>query len=271
MHGVYIIDADNTLWDTNRVYTGALRSMLSALKAQDRSFPEDFPFEVVRTADRAIAKALGEYEYDARVLALALVYHARGLEAAEAARQALAGQGENDPAFEIAARAAQSFYGYLHENPPPLFDGAKETLAALLKAGNVLILHSEGRHDRVLKTLALHQLDGFFHRVVIERKSETSFRQARALGQAMYSRAHAVPPCGCIVVGDSPQRDILFGNLIGALTVMKVGGMWGASIPHDPLHQPDYVISHWEELLHLEPHVRGRRDTAPQKPGLLYK
>lgn len=263
VHGVYIIDADNTLWDTNQVYTGAFKSMLSALRAQDRSFPEGFPFEVIRTVDRAIAKALGEYEYDARVLALALVYHARGLEPTEAARQALVARRGRDPAFEIAARAAQSFYQYLHENPPPLFDGAKETLSALLKAGNVLILHSEGQHDRVLKTLAIHQLDRFFHRVVIERKSETSFRQARALGQAIYCRARAVPHCGCTVVGDSPQRDILFGNLIGALTVMKVGGMWGANIPLDPLRQPDYVISQWEELLHLDPRARRKRDTAP--------
>lgn len=258
LHGIYIIDADNTLWDTHGVYLEAYRRMVQALQEAGYAFGEDFAstYLSIRAADRVIAQTLRDYEYDFTLLALALVHHAAGTPPEEAARRALSAPRAGRE-WKAASLAAERFYAYHDSTPPALFDRVGETLAALKHLGNVLILHSEGQPQRVHKTLASYGLDDFFHDLVLEHKSPASFARARAIGREFYRWMADVPPRDCVVVGDSPQRDILFGNLIGARTVMKPGGFWGGEIPQDPLQQPEYVVSSLGDILALEDRRRA--------------
>lgn len=258
LHGIYIIDADNTLWDTHGVYLEAYRRMVQALQEAGYSFVDDFDsvYLSIRAADRIIARTLRNYEYDSTLLALALIHHAGGSEPEDAARRALSAPRAGRE-WRAASFAAGRFYGYHDSTPPALFERASETLAALKHLGNVLILHSEGQPERVRQTLAAHGLTDFFHDLVLEYKSPASFARARAIGREFYRWIADIPPRDCVVVGDSPQRDILFGNLIGARTVMKPGGFWGGQIPEDPLQQPEYLVSSLGEILSLEHRCRA--------------
>ncbi|MDI6709340.1 MAG: HAD family hydrolase [Thermoanaerobacterales bacterium] len=258
LHGIYIIDADNTLWDTHGVYLEAYRRMVQALQEAGYAFAEDFGsvYLSIRTADRTIARTLHDYEYDFTLLALALVHHAGGSEPEEAARRALSAPRAGRE-WRAASLAASRFYAYHDSTPPALFEHAGETLAALKHLGNVLILHSEGQPERVRQTLAVHGLTDFFHDLVLEYKSPASFARARAIGREFYRWIADIPPRDCVVVGDSPQRDILFGNLIGAHTIMKPGGFWGGDIPEDPLQQPEYLVTHLGEILSLKDRRRA--------------
>jgi len=265
LHGIYIIDADNTLWDTHGVYLEAYRRMVQALQESGYSFAGDFDsvYLSIRAADRIIARTLRDYEYDSTLLARALIYHAAGLEPEEAAQRSLSAPPAGRE-WRAASHAAARFYAYHDSTPPPLFEQARETLTALKHLGNVLILHSEGQPERVRQTLALHGLIDVFHDLVLEYKSPESFTRARTIGREYYRWMADIPPRDCVVVGDSPQRDILFGNMIGARTIMKPGGFWGGTIPEDPLQQPEYLVSGLGEILNLE---TGNTRGGPGRPA----
>ncbi|MGQ9498214.1 MAG: HAD family hydrolase [Desulfotomaculales bacterium] len=257
LHGIYIFDADNTLWDTHRIYIEGYRHLLSFLQ-EAGYLSTNFTLATVFATDRTIIQAIGKYEYDVTVLAMALVYQAQGLDRETAINQAFAAT-PPDRHRKTAEQAARRFYAYQRDNPPPLFEGVRETLTTLYNSGNVLVLHSEGLPERVRETLAGYGLESLFHYLVLEHKSEASFRQAQSMGYRLYHQWANTRDGECIVVGDSPQRDIVYGNLIGARTVMKPGGMWGGKLPADPWQQPEFLIHTIEELLHLEPQPRIKK------------
>lgn len=250
LQGVYIIDADNTLWDTNKVFVGAQIKLISALQEDGCGFNTDTALQAMRAVDFQIAIALDDFEYDFSRLAYALLLIDQGLPEDEVVRLAAAAE-PLAAERETARRAADSFYEHLNTNCPPLGHGVKETLAAIRDRGNTLVLHSEGLRDRVLRTLATYSLEPLFDSLALERKSRESFQRARQAGEDLYRTATGQNPDRCIVVGDSPKRDIRFGNLIGAITVFKPGGWLGIELPDDPLLTPHYTIQSFSELLEL--------------------
>lgn len=250
LRGVYIVDADNTLWDTNAVFLGAQLKMAANLRDSGCSLETAAALDLLRALDFRLALALDDFEYDYTRLALALLLVDRGRPHDEAVRLAAAAA---PPALEWdqSQPAGTAFYAHLQAHCPPLFFGVTETLAKLRSEGNTLVLHSEGREQRIARTLAAHDLGPFFHHNVLERKSQDSFRRARQAGEASFAQARGRSPDHCVVVGDSPKRDIRFGNIIGATTVFKPGGWLGTELPDDPLLTPDYTISCFTELLGL--------------------
>lgn len=253
LHGIYIIDADNTLWDTHGVFVAAYRHMVSVLTQAGYSFSREsfgLPYTAIRSMDRLIAHALRDYEYDFTLLALSLIHHARGHDFDAAVHRAL-NACHSGTDWKLAGCAAHSFYEHCNATQPRLFPQAAETLAALMYLGNVLILHSEGKADRVRETLDFYDLADYFHDLVLEPKSHSSFKRARGIGLEYYRWLADIPPQDCVVVGDSPPRDILFGNLIGAHTILTPALFWGAELPNDPLQHPDYTIKNLLDILHL--------------------
>jgi len=250
LHGVYIIDADNTLWDTNEVFLGAQIRMIENMRENGCSLETGAALEFLRALDFRLAVALDDFEYDYSRLACALFLVDRGRPENEAVRLATAAV-PPAPEWDRARLAGRVFYTHLQAHCPPLFFGVAETLAALRSGGNTLVLHSEGRHERIAETLSAHNLDPFFHHTALERKSQDSFRRARLAGEAYFAQTKGRSPDHCVVVGDSPKRDIRFGNIIGATTVFKPGGWLGTELPDDPLLTPDYTISCFTELLEL--------------------
>jgi len=250
LNGVYVIDADNTLWDTYSVFVGAYAEMVNCLRSLGCSFGDVFDISTIRVIDSHLSRTLRDYEYDFALLALALVHVARGAAPLDAAAAVLAAPPRSGELL-VARAAADRFYLYYRTHYPPLYEETAETLAALKHLNNVLVLHSEGREDRVRRDLANHSLDRYFDYLLIQTKSRQSFAQACAAGEAFYRWVSDIPPPEYVVIGDSPQRDIVFGNMIGAKTILKPGAFWGSTIPEDPLHQPDYVVSSLDEILAL--------------------
>lgn len=89
LHGIYIFDADNTLWDTHRIYIDGYRHLLSFLQ-EAGYLSTNFTLATVFATDRTIIQAIGKYEYDVTVLAMALIYQAQGLDRETAINQAFA-------------------------------------------------------------------------------------------------------------------------------------------------------------------------------------
>jgi putative hydrolase of the HAD superfamily len=255
LQGVYIIDADNTLWDTNAVFLKAQLEMIRTLRQYGCGLEPEAALQAMRALDLQIAFALDNFEYDFSRLACALLLVERGLAEAEAVQLVCAGHPPADE-WNTALRASHDFYEHVNTHCPPLFAGVTETLTALRAGSNTLVLHSEGLRDRVQQTLAAHALEPFFDCVVLERKSRDSFRRARLTGEKLYRSNTGRDPEYCVVVGDSPKRDIRFGNLIGATTVLKPGGWLGVEIPDDPLLTPHFTIENFFELLELDPGSR---------------
>ncbi|MBO8128114.1 MAG: HAD hydrolase-like protein [Peptococcaceae bacterium] len=249
-HGVYIFDADNTLWDTHSVFVGSYKTMIEVLQRYGYPLDMDAALHDIRRIDFTIAHKLRNYEYDFTMLALALIFVSQGLSPSAAAHKAIE-EYASSPHREKAAWAAASFYDYQRTNPPRLFAGVKTTLKALRSLGNALILHSEGKPERVTEHLAAYNLTDMFDYYVLEPKSEHSFRKARHAGSEFYRWACGITPRHCVVVGDSPLRDIMFGHLIGAYTVMTPSEYWGPEVPDDPLQKPHYTVETMEDLLKI--------------------
>ena len=250
LRGVYIIDADNTLWDTNQVFLGAQMEMIGMLRQNGCRLDQEAAFQAIRALDFKIALALDDFEYDFSRLACALILVDQGLPDTEAVQLACAAEPPGDE-WKTARQAGWAFCRYLNGNCPPLFAGVLETLNALRAGGNTLVLHSEGLRARILRTLSAHSLEPLFDCLTLERKSRDSFQYARQTGERLFRISTGGKPEYCIVVGDSPKRDIRFGNLIGAVTVFKPGGWLGVEVPDDPLLTPDFTIGHFPELLEL--------------------
>ncbi|MBE0466308.1 MAG: HAD hydrolase-like protein [Candidatus Desulforudis sp.] len=250
LQGIYIIDADNTLWDTNAVFFGAQTKMIRTLQENGFRLDAETALQAMRTLDLEISVNLDNFEYDFSRLACALLLLDQGLREDETVRLVCA---PDPPAAvrETARHAATRFYAHIDANHPRLFPGVFETLAALRAQGNTLVLHSEGLHNRILQTLDFYELKPLFDNLVLERKSTESFLRARSGGESLFKATTGRNPGHCIVVGDSPKRDIRFGNLIGATTVFKPGGWLGAEYPDDPLLIPHFTIDCFPELLEL--------------------
>lgn len=266
LKGVYIIDADNTLWDTNEVFSGAQMKMLDTLRQNGCGLDAETAPRAMRTLDWEIACTLDDFEYDFSRLACALLLLERGLTEAEAVQLASTA---NPPAREwkSARHAGSSFYEHLQAHRPPLFVGVPETLVALRARGNALVLHSEGLRERILRTLAAHTLESLFDCMALERKSQESFQRARQAGEDLFLTINGRNPDHCTVVGDSPKRDIRFGNLIGATTIFKPGGWLGLETSDDPLLAPHFTIEKFSELLELGQHPVSSSACSTQFSG----
>jgi FMN phosphatase YigB (HAD superfamily) len=73
MKAVLIFDADNTLWDTDSVFRSAQLSLLRTLqKFHLLSDPEEH-LSTLRTIDRELFEQMGRFEYDFKVLSIALI------------------------------------------------------------------------------------------------------------------------------------------------------------------------------------------------------
>ncbi len=251
LRGVYIIDADNTLWDTNQVFLNAQLEMINALRQNGYGLDQETAIQAIRDLDFKIAVTLNNFEYDFSRLACALLLVERGLPETEAVQLVCAAEPPVDE-WPTALGAGRAFYQYLDRHFPVLFAGVMETLTALRDAGNTLVLHSEGLRGRILRTLAAHALEPLFDCLALERKSRESFQRARRAGENLFRTSTGQNPDRCVVVGDSPKRDIRFGNLIGATTVFKPGGWLGTEIPDDPMLIPHFTIESFPELLELD-------------------
>lgn len=251
-----IFDADNTLWDTNAVFLGAQVAMLRPIVDHVSSLYPEAEVPTLRRVDRLLFQRLGKFEYDFRLLAVALVHHyLKECPIEDAACRAIEGSCSGFTAEELTlVDQAHGDYVSALQEIPPLLPDTRQVLSLLHEArchgvGLALTLFSEGDPDRLGRILAAHDLAGdiLFQATHIGPKSPESFELFREVGQSfldLTDRAHSMT----LVVGDSLRREIQCGNRIGATTIYIPAEFMGVEQPADPNEKPDYCLARLGEL-----------------------
>ena len=149
------VDADNTLWDTDRVFADAHLGLLAKIekttKLRSVTGPDRLAF--VRAVDQALAERHHDgLRYPPRLLAQALGEALDGLTAERAARRALLDGSAAVVPREAAAEAEQAFFAALGRGPA-VRPGVAETLPLLHAAGHQLFVVTEGARIKAEQSL----------------------------------------------------------------------------------------------------------------------
>jgi len=161
-----VLDADNTLWDTNSVFEDCQRELLEMLNDIYRHSRTEITFDRLREIDQSIAES-----------------HPRGLRypfsiLIRRLREIMIGKaGPDDP---LDAELANRFYQELAAKTPPLLEGVNEGLALLKSAANLVIL-SEGGQSRIPILLEKYAISDYVRATeyVTSKTSEEFYRIRR--------------------------------------------------------------------------------------------
>ena len=206
------VDADNTLWDTDRVFADAQLQLLEAVEestlikaaATDR-------LAYIREVDQAIAQAhhLG-LKYPPRLLVIALAHtlsgHSPDQAAAVAWSRGSAGITLSDDKVNlISERFLQTL-----TRVPRLRPGVRMGLTALKRLGAQIVVLTEGRKDRVVANLRAHDLLSEVGRVMEAMKTPALFKRLLRL---------AAGDQLVVMIGDQISRDIAPAAAVGVRTI----------------------------------------------------
>lgn len=249
--GIIIIDGDNTLWDTNSVFTDAQIAILEELKKCGLDINPLEEFDRLRKFDDMLIEKYNKYEYDFRVLIYSLyVYYKNQIDEINAIN--LAYDVYENPLIsdnkDIAEKCYEVFKREMMKTPLLLSD-VTETLMKLKKKGYIIILSSEGKTDRIYKILRCYKLEKLFDIISTDKKSIEIYRELIKDGKKILKNED--DEC-VIVVGDMLKREISMGNSIGAITVYKSGGYKSNQKPTNHMEKPDYEIKKITELVNVK-------------------
>lgn len=199
-NGFLVTDADNTLWDTNRVFAEAQTYILDQVEALSGIVADTSNrLAFVRCCDQAIAQTHeAGLKYPPHLLVAALV----------AALKV-------DPLSDDKTEAIVSNYLELLGKKPRLRAGVRGAITSISEACVTIIVASEGRQDRVQQNLDEHGLTKFVDDIVTGKKS-------RAFFDELFARSGACAPKIC--VGDQLDRDIAPAKAAGFFTLYFPGG-----------------------------------------------
>jgi putative hydrolase of the HAD superfamily len=234
------VDADNTLWDTDRVFADAQLGLLEQIEtAAEKKASGDDRLAFVRAVDQALAERHHDgLRYPPRLLARALAEALGGLAPQRAARRALL----DGPALalppEVALDAEQSFFACLASGPE-VRTGVIETLPGLHDAGHRLFVITEGSRVKAQQTLERLALNSFFDRLIEGKKRPELYRRILKL---------AGSPDDAFMVGDQLDRDIAPAKAAGLQTIYFPGGFAPKWAPDEESVRPDFRITSFAEL-----------------------
>jgi putative hydrolase of the HAD superfamily len=203
---VLLIDADDTLWETNLRYERVVSDFAQLLAPL--GYSADLIRETVDAAERTNIQRRG---YGARnfLLTLEEVYAQLAGEPADPSlraasarspRAAPAGLGEAGEVRRVLGERFRAFEEQLLAMPPIVFDGVGETLA-YLSARHRLLLFSKGQTDEQTKKISSSGLARYFECwEIVREKDEAAYR-------ALTER-HRFSPRSVWMVGNSPRSDI---------------------------------------------------------------
>jgi putative hydrolase of the HAD superfamily len=261
-----VLDADNTLWDTNRLFEAARDQLAQAVRS---AFPEEALFGhgggehpngrpvPVRRLGGALAVAPGGegdeqagLEGLARATAHYLAAPDTGNGAVEAAaRRAAAGglPGALRADGEAVVRQAVEAFREALSRVPPLLDGAGELLRAVRRwraespSTRAALLFSEGDPDRLSIAFDAYGIgDGrFFDDIVLRKKTDAAFREVRRQALACCAGSEETR---LVMVGDSMKRDVRPANRAGFATIYCPGDYKGNEDPEGPDEVPDVAV-----------------------------
>lgn len=234
------VDADNTLWDTDRVFADAQHGLLGGVEeARSTTAPAGDRLAYVRAVDQAIAaKHHAGLRYPPKLLITALADVLDGRPVERAARSALTGS--NEAMFldaEIAAIESRYFEGL--GKLPALRPGVETGLDRLTRAGATILIVTEGARQKVERTALRLGLDGRFSRVVEGVKRPDLYRRVLRLTGL---------PKRAFMIGDQLDRDIAPAKLAGLETIYFPGGFQPRWHPGIDSAAPDHTIGNFAEV-----------------------
>jgi len=246
---IIIFDGDNTLWDANAVFTEAQLAILEELRNYGLDIDPKKEFSNLRLFDNMLIKKYQKYEYNFRVLPFALYLYYKNKSSEKKAIQMaydIFEEGRKEDGLDVADKCYESFKNKLTQTPS-LFPNVIKTLKYLKDLNCFFILSSEGKKERVMKIIKHYNLEQFFNYISTEKKSIQTFQKLISKGSEMLTYSMT---CSrkVIVVGDMLEREILFGNIIGAITIYKPGGYKPNQKPKNKMEIPDYEIKEISEI-----------------------
>jgi putative hydrolase of the HAD superfamily len=259
MNAAIVFDADNTLWDTNAVFTEAQLELLRVFEKEGLLESSEEELSNLRQIDHHLIGRSGNFEYDFVTLAHALAhYYGEEHVTTEQAVNRASRKGQEIPTGtqDLIVRSMEAFDKAL-KLTPHLDEHAVEVLNALRHSTSpdlqiVLCMFSDGKPDRLKRILKAHHLDAnIFDEIVIDRKSAASFAALKHSVQRRFSRVAEQLPMLFLMVGDSLQRDIAFANQAGFTTVYKPADFLGTETPANHNEEPDFRIDSLAELIPL--------------------
>ncbi|HET6979291.1 MAG TPA: hypothetical protein VFI24_23370 [Pyrinomonadaceae bacterium] len=256
---VLVFDADNTLWDTNAVFRKAQLEILRVFAKSGLIKEPESELDNLRLIDKALANLAQDFEYRPIMLPVALDhYYSQNVSVDEAATWALR-QGSGY-AQDFVRYSCESFNKALKQIPP-MFKDAEEVLIRVQDSRSsgtpiALVMFSEGKARRLERILEAHQLRNrkVFDEIVIQKKSLDSFCLVRETACKHLSTVNEYKETLFVMVGDSIQRDIVFANRTGFVTVYKPADFLGEELGCSKDEEPRFRI---DSLLEL-PGLLGR-------------
>lgn len=230
VRSVLLTDADNTLWDTNRVFAHAQLQLLKGVeKIAGGRAPGPDRLAFVRRIDQALAKK------DHRGLKYPPALLVRALFSELSRKKASALSREQELAL------SGTFAEALNAKPR-LRPGVRKTMARLVEQGVVIWVVSEGHRDRVLAALEDYRLTPFISRTITALKTPLLFRRlARLAGDS----------ARVVCVGDQLDRDIAPAKSAGMLTVYFPGGFTPEWTDHTLTAHADVVATSFSDVIPL--------------------
>ncbi|CDZ54373.1 HAD family hydrolase [Neorhizobium galegae] len=247
-----LIDADNTLWDTDGVFAEAQLGLLDAVEhAANLAGPKIDRLQFVREFDQELAQRhhLG-LRYPTRLLIDALTLGLQGVGSQEAVRRAWSNGADSGLDRALVAKMESDFFVNIAIQPK-LLAGVVKGLRDLASIGATSVVFTEGSRKRVVRTIESHQLGEFIDRVFEAPKTVRMFDRVKKLarkGQSIY------------VIGDQLTRDIRPANEAGVKTIYVPGGFqpkWELEADSLPTFQARSFDGAVSFLLHAEhaPHA----------------
>jgi putative hydrolase of the HAD superfamily len=233
------VDADNTLWDTDKVFAQAQLDMLAFVEAAtSASANARDRLAFVREIDQALAERHhAGLRYPPRLLARAVTLAIAGRSGDAAARMAWSGQMPSTLGDQGEQLAEQQFFKTIAVQPE-LRTGVVRGMTRLTDAGCLVLIVTEGAQARVEATARALGLDGYFTRVIEGKKRPELFsRVLRLTG----SPEHA------FMVGDQLDRDIGPAKRAGLTTIYFPGGFAPRWTPREAEVQPDHRIDDFDD------------------------
>ncbi|MCR9188880.1 MAG: hypothetical protein NXH96_08800 [Alteromonadaceae bacterium] len=221
---LWVSDADNTLWDTNKVFAESQLMLLEFSENLAKVKIEDSDrLQYLRELDQNIASMhhLG-LRYPVELLIDALLMRLNGTPALKSARNSIS-NGLNK-ADSLVRKAAEDFRQNVSQTPP-LRDGVLLGLERLRRDDAMIIVATEGGLKRIRKHLFDHGLSEFIHLSIETTKTPGFFSRCRKLHQ------ERIPWC----IGDQITRDINPAVEAGFHGLYFPGGFspnWESNRPH---------------------------------------
>lgn len=246
-----LTDADNTLWDSNRVFAKAQLNLLNRVETVSVSLPLECPDQrlaFVRKADQGIAsRHPRNLRYPPHLLIRVLADTLAGTHLDCAITRHLAELPEAPVDANSEQRIQDAFFTDLRQTPA-LRAGVREGLAALRERGYSVVIATEAPREKAEQNARALGIDQLISGIFSGDKRDGSLYEQVIC-------ALNLTPSVTFMVGDQMDRDIHPANRFGFKTVYFPGGFtpdWGHDDGH--LTPPLYSIASFAELHDLVCH-----------------